>query len=79
MTKHKNADAVPLVQTHVYQARGVTYVPHYRNDSIFVGPGYPRLNQTRWTAEELVVAGATKAVLMLHHRGKFGAVDELNP
>ena len=79
MFKNNRIDSVPLVQTRVYQGGGVTYVPHYRNDSIFVGPGYPICNQTRWTAEELEAAGATRAVMMLQHRGKHGQVNNLNP
>lgn len=35
-------EPAPRVETKVYELNGVTYLPHYKNPSIFVAPGYPR-------------------------------------
>lgn len=74
MTEH-----APLFPTETYSLNGVTYVPHFRNVSVYVGPGYPRHTTQRYTAAELIAAGATKAVSMLWSRGVHGTVDELHP
>jgi hypothetical protein len=63
----------------VYKKDGVTYVPHYRNSSIFVGPGYPHACNKRYTAEELVLAGAKKDVGMLWSRAQHGEVTDTKP
>ena len=34
-------------ETLTYVLNGITYVPHFRNAHIYVGPGYPRHNLTR--------------------------------
>jgi hypothetical protein len=68
-----------LVDHHGYQANGVTYLPHYRNDSLFVGPGYPKQSSTVYTVDDLLKAGATRINLMLWARGKTGAVSTSNP
>jgi hypothetical protein len=54
-------------------------VPHYRNNAIFVGPGYPRHNVTRYSAEELMLMGAVPRVEFLWSRGTSGRVDARNP
>lgn len=38
----KVTEHAPLVETKVYELNGVTYLPHYKNPSVFVAPGYPR-------------------------------------
>ena len=63
----------------VYKKNGITYLPHYRNWSIFVGPGYPHACNKRYTAEELVAAGATKDVGMLWSRAQHGEVTDTRP
>jgi hypothetical protein len=71
-------DESPLYQNIAYQLRGVNYLPHYRNESIFVGPSYPTQSRI-YSATELVNAGANKIVMNLWSRGKVGVVDRLNP
>lgn len=63
----------------VYDLRGVSYVPHFRNKNIYVGPGYPRHNLTRFTDLELQLMGAKPRVEHLWHRGDSGRVDDRNP
>jgi hypothetical protein len=70
------------VQTHeqtVYVLRGITYVPHYRNKDIFVGPGYPRHNMTLYTAADLLALGAVESVDFLWSRGVGGRVSVGQP
>jgi hypothetical protein len=59
--------------------KGITYVPHYRNRKIFVGPGYGRHNLNRYTQEQLLVKGAKPVTQMLWHRGGEGIVDKDHP
>lgn len=69
----------PYAEREVYDAyvyQGVTYVPHYRNLSVYVGPGYPIHTQKRWSAEELVEAGATPKQTALWVRGTYGTVTD---
>ena len=73
------SEHVQLFPTETYKLNGVTYVPHFRNVAVFVGPGYPRHTKQRYTADELVAAGAVKAVAMLWSRSVHGKVDALNP
>lgn len=68
-----------LYPTTTYKKDGVTYVPHYRNSSIYVGPGYPQHNKNRYTEQELVAVGATKDVAMLWSRSQHGIVTDINP
>ncbi len=63
----------------VYELNGITYVPHYRNDSIYVGPGYPLHNKNRYSDVDLQVMGAQPKPMMLWSRGKNGAVSNSNP
>ena len=65
-----------LHETPVFDLRGITYLPHYRNWAIFVGPGYPHASNKRYTAEELTAAGATKEISMLWSRGQHGEVTD---
>ena len=64
---------------NVYKKDGVTYVPHYRNSSIYVGPGYPHTCNKRYTAEELIAAAATKDIGMLWSRAQHGEVTDTRP
>ena len=67
-------DRAPLVENYAYQLKSVTFLPHYRNENIFVGPGYPRQTTTVYTADELLKAGAERIVISLWSRGKMGVV-----
>ena len=62
--------------TEVYKKDGITYVPHYRNSSIFVGPGYPHANKKRYTAAELTSVGASREIGMFWSRGQHGEVSD---
>jgi hypothetical protein len=72
-------DTAPRVDNYGYQVNGVTYLPHYRNDSLFVGPGYPRQGIAVYTVDDLLKAGAKRISLMLWTRGKTGSVSTVNP
>jgi len=63
----------------VYILGEVTYVPHYRNPSVFVGPGYPVFNKIRYSEEELVHAGAKRNGYPLWKRSTYGIVTDQNP
>lgn len=73
------SEKAPLVKTTVYVLDGITYVPHYRNDTVFVGPGYPRLNPTRYPALKLIDLGAEKQHKYLWTRSQHGLVNAANP
>ena len=70
-------DTAPLLENYAYQLHGVTYLPHYRNEQVYVGPGYPVASNT-YSAVELVNAGANKIAMMLWSRGKVGVINSLN-
>lgn len=78
MTKDtpKRPDTASCVDSYAYQVNKVLYLPHYRNDSVFVGPGYPRVDKRTWSVAQLVEAGATRIAIMLWPRSKFGEVTE---
>lgn len=76
MTEYATKD---LIETTVYTLKGVTYVPHYRNPSVYVGPGYPRFNQTRYAAHELIDAGAKSREMLLWSRSLYGTVTDAKP
>ena len=75
------SNAEPAVRTAqvAYKLGDITYVPHYRNPGIFVGPGYPTHNKRRFTASELMQAGATSVTEFLWTRASHGIVNEINP
>jgi hypothetical protein len=62
-----------------YVLKGITYVPHYRNENVFVGPGYGKHNFTRYSGAELMLMGATPTTEHLWLRGTNGTVDSRNP
>lgn len=78
LSNDQNVKAELYEQT-VYVLRGITYVPHYRNSDIFVGPGYPVHNKTRYSAVELELFGATPRMDHLWKRGQSGRVSDNNP
>lgn len=75
----RTPDSTPRDSQMCFIKHGVTYVPHYRNKNIFVGPGYPLLNQNRFTRDELLTRGAKCIDKMLWPRGEHGFVDAANP
>ena len=77
--KRNTGEATPVVAQVAYKLKDVTYVPHYRNCHLYVGPGYPRLNRTTYSAAEVVLAGAASVHEMLWTRSNHGIVNESNP
>jgi hypothetical protein len=73
------SDSVERYPTATYRLGEVLYVPHYRNSSIFVGPGYPKRDNRTYTVFALEDAGAVKETRMLWSRGLFGEVTTANP
>jgi len=67
-----------LEQKVVYIKDGITYVPHYRNSKIFVGPGYPKFNTSLYSENDLLSAGAEQSSLFLWTRGTTGAISKVN-
>jgi hypothetical protein len=57
----------------------VTYLPHYRNFNVYVGPGYGNGNYDLYTLNELVDAGAKVEMRFLWTRGSHGEVNERRP
>lgn len=66
-------------QQVVYHLNGITYVPHYRNMSVFVGPGYPRSTKKRFSGPELEIMGAKPEVAFLWSRSMHGEVSDRKP
>lgn len=62
-----------------YVLDGVPYIPHYRNDSVYVGPGYGKHNFNRYTYTELMVKGAKPKEEALWIRGTKGIVNAKHP
>lgn len=52
----------------VYILKGVRYLPHYRNTRYYVGPGFPKHNDTLYKPEELLKAGAVVTQSYLFYR-----------
>jgi hypothetical protein len=65
-------------QTKVYRLNEVTFLPHYRNHNIYVGPGYP-IHKQRYSEADLLTMGATPDIMMLWSRGVSGSVSDSNP
>ena len=59
----------PVVQQRAYLLDGVTFLPHYQEPGLYVGPGYGKHNYTKHTAFGLAMFGAEPIVLMLWERG----------
>ena len=64
--------------TTVFVLNGIPHLPHYRNSSVYVGPGYPRQNQKFYSEEALIQAGAIKSSELLWHRGTTGTISPGN-
>ena len=63
----------------VWVLNGITYVPHYRNDKVFVGPGYGKHNFVRYNEGALKLMGAVESTEMLWSRSQGGTVNDRNP
>jgi hypothetical protein len=72
-------DSSPREFQKVYRKGDVIYVPHFRNNDVFVGPGYPRFTRQRYSEFELVQGGAVQESMPLWTRGKYGSVSDINP
>ena len=77
--KRHTADSAPCMTQTAYKLRDVTYVPHFRNSSVYVGPGYPKYTKARYSAEQLVLAGAASVSEMLWVRANHGIITDSNP
>lgn len=71
--------SVGTYEQTVYDLRGITYLPHYRNSNVYIGPGYPRHNQDRFSAAELELYGAKPRQAMLWSRAQNGTVSDSQP
>ena len=77
--KRNNPESAPRDIYPALVLRDIMYVPHYRNKSVYVGPGYPRINQNRFSKNELLDAGAKSIEKMMWSRGDHGVVNAANP
>jgi hypothetical protein len=76
--KRNTSEAAPVTAQVAYKLQDVTYVPHYRNSSFYVGPGYPKFTRRVYTAAELVLAGAALVHAVLWSRANHGIVNDIN-
>lgn len=76
---NQNTTNAPLEESVVFTKDGITYLPHYRNNSLFVGPGYGKNNLKRFSEIQLLSMGAEKDKMFLWHRGTTGVVNEVKP
>lgn len=79
MTKQDTDVRAEFHPVSAYRLGEILYLPHYRNSSVFVGPGYPRQNNRTYSVFALEDAGAEKETHMLWSRGLFGEVTEAKP
>ena len=63
----------------VYDLNGITYIPHYRNKDVYIGPGYPVHNMTRYSDGELMLMGAKPRIEMLWKRADNGRIADSQP
>lgn len=77
--KRNTSEAAPVTAQVAYKLQDVTYVPHYRNSSLYIGPGYPKFTRRIYTAAELVLAGAASVQAALWSRGNYGIVNAIHP
>ena len=79
MFRRNVSEAAPRDFQTVLRFGDVVYVPHFRNSSVFVGPGYPRFTKQRYSEEELIRLGASREKVPLWSRGTHGIVDDVKP
>lgn len=58
-----------------YKWGQIIFVPHYRNSTAYVGPGYPELAPKLWEERELLAVGAKPIRMMLWSRPRFTFSD----
>lgn len=51
-----------------FKLNGITYLPHYQDSKLFVGPGYPTHNTHVYTSADLLDAGAKASMAHLWKR-----------
>lgn len=78
MKKHV-LDEAPRTMQDAYKINEVIYLPHFRNSSVYVGPGYPRLTNKTYSSDELVLQGAVLVSELLWVRSHHGIVNANNP
>lgn len=54
-----------------FRLNGITYLPHYLDASLFVGPGYGKQNRKLYSANELRDMGAVAVSEFLWPRPKY--------
>ena len=72
-------ESTPRETYKVFFMGNIMYVPHYRNSSVYVGPGYPRLNTNRFSERDLIELGAMSSKAHLWTRSEHGIVNDRNP
>lgn len=77
MSRRNTSDSAPREFQTALKFGEVVYVPHFRNGSVFVGPGYPRVTKQRFSEEELIRLGATRVQTLLWNRGTYGLVNDI--
>jgi hypothetical protein len=77
MPKNLNADKkiekMDTEEYSVYTYNGVTYVPHYTNKLVYVGPAYDK-TKIAYSGQFLERHGAKKESMFLWKRGTTGNV-----
>lgn len=72
-------DMVERAMYDVYVMDGIKYVPHYKNSSVYVGPGY-KDGDVAYSKAYMKRSGATESQDLLWVRGSFGEIKNvLNP
>jgi hypothetical protein len=77
--KENEMGPAPLIAQKAFKINNIVYVPHYRNESVYVGPGYPKQNMNIYSASELITKGAVQVTALLWSRGAHGLINERNP
>ena len=55
-----------------FNLNGVTYLPHYQDSKLYVGPGYPRHNKNIYTSADLLTMGAKASMSHIWKRVEHG-------
>jgi hypothetical protein len=72
-------DMIEREMYDVYIKDGIKYVPHYKNSSVYVGPGY-RDGDVAYSGAYMEQSGAKKEQNLLWVRSNYGTVKNvLNP
>lgn len=69
-------DVVERALYDVFTLNGVKYVPHYKNSSVYVGPGY-REGGVAYSKNYMKESGATQSQEYLWIRSSFGEVKNV--